>query len=168
MDTLTPQQRSERMSRVRSKDTRPERKVRSLLHALGYRFRLHVRLPGRPDIVMPRHRAVIFVHGCFWHRHPGCPNTRTPKSRVSFWTQKFEGNVQRDALVRQQLSDAGWRAMVVWECELVDTAALVCKVETFLQDARDAISGTVHGSRGPCPRDGKGGVRARRSSRARS
>jgi DNA mismatch endonuclease (patch repair protein) len=107
------------MSRIRGRDTKPELAVRSVLHRLGYRFRLHVRyLPGRPDIVLPRHRTVVLVHGCFWHRHEGCRFCYMPKTRVDFWRRKFEGNVERDRVVRRELKKIGWRVMVVWECEI--------------------------------------------------
>jgi DNA mismatch endonuclease (patch repair protein) len=119
MDKLNPEHRSWNMSRIRSRNTRPERVVRSLLHRAGFRFRLNVRtLPGSPDIVLPRHRCVIFVHGCFWHRHPGCRYCYTPKSRVDFWNKKFEANVSRDKRTGEELEKLGWRVIVVWECEI--------------------------------------------------
>ncbi len=106
------------MSRIRGRDTKPEKVVRSLLHRMGYRFRLHRRdLPGRPDIVLPKYRTVIFVHGCFWHRHPGCRYAYTPRTRVSFWKEKFRRNTARDAEARALLRKAGWRQVVVWECQ---------------------------------------------------
>jgi DNA mismatch endonuclease (patch repair protein) len=118
-DFLTPAQRSERMSRIRGSNTRPELALRRELHRLGLRFRLHPgHLPGKPDIVLPRHRAVVFVHGCFWHRHAGCPVATTPKSNVDYWLAKFSRNVARDREVAQQLVAAGWRVFVAWECEL--------------------------------------------------
>lgn len=106
------------MSRIRGRDTSPERTLRSALHRLGFRFRLNSRLPGRPDIVLPRYKTVVFVHGCFWHRHTACPLTYTPKSNVDFWRRKFDANVARDRLVRGQLRRSGWRVVTVWECEL--------------------------------------------------
>lgn len=113
------------MSRIRGRDTKPELLVRSLLHRLGYRFRLHRRdLPGTPDIVLPKYQTVIFVHGCFWHRHPDCRYAYTPKSRVEFWKEKFAANVGRDARTRRALEQAGWQVLVVWECELRDMAGL--------------------------------------------
>jgi DNA mismatch endonuclease (patch repair protein) len=113
------------MSRIRGKDTKPERVVRSLLHREGFRFRLHVReLPGRPDIVLPRHRAVVFVHGCFWHRHPGCPRAFTPSSNVEFWQKKLAANPPRDAANEKALRETGWRVVVVWECETKDAETL--------------------------------------------
>lgn len=106
------------MSRIRGRDTGPERMVRCLLHRMGLRFRLQKEgLPGRPDIVMPKWRVVILVHGCYWHRHAGCPFAYTPKSRTEFWTRKFQENVARDKLVRYRLRVLGWRVLVVWECE---------------------------------------------------
>ena len=113
------------MSRIRNRDTEPERIVRSWLHKAGYRFRLHRRdLPGTPDIVLPKHRIAIFVHGCFWHRHPGCRFAYTPKSRVEFWEKKFKENVERDQRKQKTLEDAGWRVVVVWECEIQNAAWL--------------------------------------------
>lgn len=126
-DTLTPAQRSERMSRIRSTNTKPELIVRRLLHAMGYRFRLQRKdLPGKPDIVLPRHRVAIFVHGCFWHRHPdpACRLARLPKSRLDFWVPKLEANRARDIKNEQSVLDLGWRVLTIWECEVKDTDAL--------------------------------------------
>ena len=118
MDTLTKEKRSWNMSRIRGKDTAPEVVVRSALHRLGYRFRLHgKRLPGRPDIVLPKHRVVVLVHGCFWHRHRGCKNCTTPTNNRAFWLRKLEGNVARDKVHARALRKLGWRVVVVWECE---------------------------------------------------
>lgn len=106
------------MSRVGGKNTKPELAVRRALHALGYRFRIHRRdLPGRPDIVLPRYRVAIFVHGCFWHRHPGCRKASSPKTRADFWGQKFEANVARDERNQSELVAIGWRVFTIWECE---------------------------------------------------
>lgn len=106
------------MSRIRSRDTAPERLVRSALHRAGYRFRLHRKdLPGRPDIVLPKHRTVVFVHGCFWHRHVGCQYAYVPKSRHHFWNAKFRGNLERDRRHVQALRRLGWRVVTVWECD---------------------------------------------------
>lgn len=117
-DRLTKARRSWNMSRIRGKDTTPERVVRSALHRLGYRFRLHSRkLPGRPDIVLPRHRLAVFVHGCFWHRHRGCRNCTTPTNNRRFWVAKLEGNAARDRMHMRTLRKLGWRVVVVWECE---------------------------------------------------
>jgi DNA mismatch endonuclease Vsr len=118
-DTLTSERRSWNMSRIRGRDTAPEMLLRSLLHRAGFRFRLHAKqLPGRPDVVLPRYRTAIFVHGCFWHRHPGCRNATSPTTRREFWQEKFEGNVSRDARNRAALEAAGWTVLTVWECEL--------------------------------------------------
>jgi len=118
-DSLTPERRSWNMSRIRGANTGPEKRLRSLLHRAGYRFRIHERrLPGSPDIVLPRYRTALFVHGCFWHRHPGCRNATTPGSRTDFWTAKFEATVARDHAKAAQLEAAGWQVITVWECEL--------------------------------------------------
>ena len=118
-DFLSPKERSERMSRIRSKDTSPEVALRKALHALGLRFRIHdKRLPGRPDIVLPRFSTVVLVHGCFWHRHQGCKVATTPKSNTAFWQEKFERNTTRDARNLALLQALGWRVLVAWECEL--------------------------------------------------
>ena len=125
MDSLPPERRSWNMSRIKSGDTKPERLVRSLLHRMGYRFRLHRRdLPGRPDIVLPKYRKVILVHGCYWHRHPGCRFAYTPKSNVEFWQAKFDENVSRDERQNRQLSELGWRVVTIWECETKEQDAL--------------------------------------------
>jgi len=106
------------MSRIRSRDTTPEIKVRRIAHAMGLRFRLHRRdLPGSPDVVFPRHRVALFVHGCFWHRHPGCHLAAVPKTRAEFWNTKFKNNVERDRRANEQLIELGWRVAVIWECE---------------------------------------------------
>ncbi len=107
------------MAGIRGGNTRPERRLRSALHARGFRYRLHVRgLPGRPDLVFPRYNAVVFVHGCFWHRHKGCRFTTTPTTRPDFWAEKFTANVARDELQRRELLALGWRVAVIWECAL--------------------------------------------------
>lgn len=117
-DSLTPAQRSERMSRIRSQDTKPELWVRSALHKAGFRFRLHRRdLPGRPDLVLPKYQAVIFVQGCFWHAHH-CQKGRIPGTRSDFWKAKFDANQRRDARNVRALRAAGWRVLTIWECEL--------------------------------------------------
>jgi DNA mismatch endonuclease (patch repair protein) len=118
-DRLTENQRSRNMSRIRGTNTRPEKIVRSGLHRAGLRFRLHGRgLPGRPDIVLKRHRAVVFCHGCFFHHHIGCRFATWPKTRAAFWRSKLTGNQQRDAEQVRQLAAAGWRVLVIWECAL--------------------------------------------------
>ena len=118
MDTVDRQTRSRIMSRIGSRDTQPELRVRQGLHARGFRFRLHRRdLPGKPDIVLPKHRAVILVHGCFWHGH-GCPLFRYPRSRSAWWRAKIEGNRARDRRNRRALREEGWRVLEIWECAL--------------------------------------------------
>ena len=119
-DRLSASQRSALMARIRGKDTKPELAVRSLLHAAGFRFRLHAKqLPGRPYLVLPKHRAVVFVHGCFWHRHGRCRDGRsTPGSNQDYWGPKFERNVARDRRVKQALRRRGWRVITVWECQV--------------------------------------------------
>ena len=119
MDIVNATTRSRMMSSIRGKDTKPEVLLRRKLHAAGLRFRLHVRgLPGRPDIVLPRYKAALLVHGCFWHRHKGCAKKTNPASNVAVWKAKFAENVARDARVRRTLRRAGWRVAVVWECAL--------------------------------------------------
>lgn len=119
MDVHTSEQRHRNMSAVKSKDTKPEILVRKGLHAAGYRFRLHVKdLPGNPDIVLPKYKIVIFVNGCFWHRHPGCKYASTPASNADFWKAKFEANIARDKRNYTQLEKLGWKVIVIWECEI--------------------------------------------------
>jgi DNA mismatch endonuclease (patch repair protein) len=126
--------RSEVMSRVRSTNTKPELILRSLLHRAGYRFRLHVaRLPGHPDIVLPKYRTVMFVHGCFWHQHPGCRRATIPHNRREWWEAKLSRNVERDAEVQRRLAELGWESVVVWECELGEPAALMKGFEVRLR-----------------------------------
>jgi DNA mismatch endonuclease (patch repair protein) len=118
IDKLSRERRSWNMSRIKGRDTAPERVVRSLLHRMGYRFRLHSRdLPGRPDVVLPKHSTVILVHGCFWHRHRGCKNCTTPTSNREFWIRKLEGNAERDRQRARELGQLGWRVVRIWECE---------------------------------------------------
>lgn len=142
VDRLTPERRSWLMSRIASKNTSPEMRVRRAAHSLGLRFRLHRKdLPGKPDLTFPKHKTVIFVHGCFWHRHPKCPKASTPKSNEEFWQNKFAANVARDVSVRRRLHDAGWKVITVWECETKDSKVLLeklCNVSesgiTYLED----------------------------------
>ncbi len=138
LDPLSPIQRSERMSRVRSGNTKPELVVRRMVHAMGYRYRIHgkrgkTRLPGSPDLVFGPRRKVVFVHGCFWHRHEGCPNDRPPKSRQDFWLPKLEANRQRDEVNLKLLCELGWESLVVWECELKNLPALEERLRTFIE-----------------------------------
>jgi len=128
MDILSKEKRSWNMSRILSKNTKPEMIVRSLLHRMGYRFRLHVKnLPGKPDIVLPKYKIAIFVHGCFWHRHPGCKYAYTPKSRVDFWSKKFSDNVERFKNVNRELIKLKWSILVIWECEVTKTQTIINK-----------------------------------------
>lgn len=134
MDHLTPEQRSQNMAKIKGRDTAPEMVVRRMLHKSGYRYRLHRRdLPGRPDIAFAGRRAVIFVHGCFWHQHGSdqC-RARPPRSNRDYWLPKLRRNVERDAKNRDALAAAGWRVLVVWECEVKDTQALARKLAGFL------------------------------------
>ena len=135
-DTLSRAERSRRMARIRGKDTKPELIVRRLLHSRGRRFRLHqAGLPGHPDLVFPARRAVIFVHGCFWHRHPdpACPLARLPKSKLDFWLPKLEGNARRDLATAERLARDGWRSLTVWECELAHLDEVEAKMLAFLE-----------------------------------
>ncbi|MBX7221977.1 MAG: DNA mismatch endonuclease Vsr [Blastocatellia bacterium] len=118
-DRITPSQRSQAMSKVRGKDTGIEKTVRSTLHRMGFRFRKNVSsLPGHPDIVLPKYQAVVFVHGCFWHQHPGCPKSRRPASNVDFWNSKLTANQVRDRRNIDDLEKTGWRVFIIWECEI--------------------------------------------------
>ena len=127
-DRLTPEHRSWNMSRIKSKNTKPEIVLRSLLHRSGFRFRLHdKKLPGRPDIVLPKYQSVIFVNGCFWHRHEHCKLSYTPKSRQNFWDKKFSDTVNRDQKKIKLLKESGWNVITVWECELNSNPASILK-----------------------------------------
>lgn len=122
------------MAAVRSVHTKPELAVRRLLHRLGYRYRLHgAKLPGKPDLVFSCRRKVVFVHGCFWHRHPRCRYATSPKTRADFWQKKFASNVARDRRVRRELRAAGWDVMTVWQCELKQPDKLVERIDDFLK-----------------------------------
>jgi DNA mismatch endonuclease (patch repair protein) len=133
-DVFTKSKRSEVMSRIKGCNTKPELAVRSLLHRMGYRFRLHrADLPGKPDIVLSRYKTVIFVHGCFWHRHKDCRFAYTPKSRTEFWMKKLESNVIRDIQVKSGLELLGWRVITVWECELREPEQLYSRFKTSLK-----------------------------------
>lgn len=130
MDKLTPEHRRWNMQRIRSANTKPEITVRSLLHRLGFRFRLHRKdLPGKPDIVLPKYKTVVLVHGCFWHRHPGCKCATTPGTRKDFWKRKFEDNILRDKLVREKLQELDWNIVVVWQCELSNLDVVAHRLE---------------------------------------
>ncbi|MBI1784969.1 DNA mismatch endonuclease Vsr [Candidatus Sumerlaeota bacterium] len=137
MDTLSPKRRSENMRRIKSTGMKPEMAVRRLVHRMGYRYRLHdLRLPGKPDLVFPSRRKVIFVHGCFWHQHPSsrCGIVRRPKSNRDYWNQKLKHNRERDARNRTQLRRIGWKCLVIWECQIgrIATLALRSRISRFL------------------------------------
>ncbi len=138
-DIVDSQTRSRMMSGIRGKNTKPELALRRSLHALGFRYRLHAKgIPGKPDIVLPKYRAVIFVHGCFWHRHAGCRYATVPATRPEFWAAKFEANVARDAAVQSALRETGWRVATVWECAL--------RTETSIAQTRDMVAAWLHGA----------------------
>ena len=137
MDRLSKQQRSWNMSRIRNRDTQPEKTVRSVLHRMGYRFRVNqAGLLGKPDIVLRKYRTVVFVHGCFWHRHNGCRYAYNPKSRKLFWKNKFEYNTRHDELVRRGLVHDGWHVVIIWECQVSDVDHLKGKLTSRLQSAK--------------------------------
>jgi DNA mismatch endonuclease (patch repair protein) len=148
MDTLTTEERSVRMGLVRSKNTGPELMVRQLAHAMGYRYRLHSsKLPGKPDLVFASQRKVILVHGCFWHQHGGCRNSRIPKSRLNYWKPKFARNKQRDRANKAALEDQGWQVLEIWECETRNHKELALRIKKFLRrtkrvQARQRIQAT--------------------------
>lgn len=137
-DIVSPEVRSRMMRGIKGKNTKPEIELRKLLHNAGFRYRLHRKdLPGKPDIVLPKWNAAIFVHGCFWHRHPGCSLTTTPSTREEFWKQKFEANMERDARNREALLDIGWRVAIVWECGLrKDPDSIASEVFDWLAKTR--------------------------------
>lgn len=133
-DIVSREKRSQMMASVRTRDTKPELLVRSLVHRMGFRFRVHRKdLPGSPDIVLSKHRKVVFVHGCFWHRHPGCSATTSPKSNADFWEEKFLTNMARDQRCQEALKEMDWEVLVVWECETRTHENLKRKLEAFLQ-----------------------------------
>lgn len=140
-DIVDKQTRSRMMAGIKGKDTKPELVLRRALHARGFRYRLHSKnVPGRPDLVFSKHHAIVFVHGCFWHRHEGCRYTTTPSTRPEFWQAKFDSNVIRDAAIRDQLIETGWRVATVWECSLRKTDQLATTVKLLstwlLSDSR--------------------------------
>lgn len=137
MDILSSSERSRIMGRIRSKDTQPEMIVRRLVYSLGYRYRLHWnKLPGRPDLTFTRKHKVIFVHGCFWHRHRGCSKSRLPKSNRAYWTPKLNANRARDQRTLKALARQGWDSLVIWECEIDnDLPMLESRIRAFLDDA---------------------------------
>ncbi len=137
MDIVDPARRSAMMAAIRGKDTAPEIRVRRAAHALGHRFRIHrADLPGRPDLVFPGRHKVLFVHGCYWHRHEGCRYAMMPKSNTEFWSTKFEKNKARDERVMTELVDLGWDPFVVWECETRDAKVLRERIASILGPTR--------------------------------
>lgn len=134
-DVFSKEKRSWIMGRVRGRDTGPEMTVRRMIHAMGFRFRLHRKdLPGRPDIVLPGRRKIVFVHGCFWHGHAGCPRSRRPETNKEFWDRKIDGNIKRDKKIKAELKRLGWKALVVWECRTRTPDDLMKILERFLYD----------------------------------
>lgn len=135
MDKISSEERSENMRRIRSKDTKPEMLVRRMVYKLGYRYRLHAKLPGRPDLVFSKKKKLIFIHGCFWHQHDdrNCKISRVPKSKIDYWLPKLEKNKKRDADNQIRLKELGWDFMIVWECQLRDKEELVKQVKGFLK-----------------------------------
>jgi DNA mismatch endonuclease (patch repair protein) len=144
-DRLTQKQRSILMSGVRTKHTAPELTVRSVAHRAGYRFSLHRKdLPGTPDIVFPRFKSVVFVHGCFWHQHKGCSKSTQPATRKKFWTAKLSRNMSRDAENRKKLRKTGWRVLVIWECETRNREVLAEKLKCFLDRSAPGLTHPLH------------------------
>ena len=132
-DVVTPEQRSRNMSKIKGKNTKPEMIVRSACHELGLRYRLHRKdLPGTPDLVFPKYRLCLFVHGCFWHRHPGCKYAYTPKSRLHFWLPKLAKNVERDINAQRALEVSGWRVSIIWECQTKNTDTLRTEIQKMI------------------------------------
>jgi DNA mismatch endonuclease (patch repair protein) len=137
-DKFPPEQRSKIMSRVKQRDTAPEITVRRLLHRMGYRFRLQRKdLPGNPDIVLPRHRKIIFIHGCFWHGHEGCRRAARPASNTEFWNRKIDKNMARDTRVISELKKLGWQVLTVWQCQTKDSIALQAYLTQFLESEQE-------------------------------
>lgn len=134
-DNLTAEQRKKNMSAIKSRHTKPEIIVRSTLHRLGFRFRLHdKKLPGKPDVILPKYKTVIFVHGCFWHQHKGCKRSTIPKSNTDYWIPKLTANVARDSLHKANLEKIGWSVVVIWECETKKTNDLTKRINIILKN----------------------------------
>lgn len=146
-DVFSPAKRSWIMSCVKGENTKPEIKVRSLIHAMGFRFRLHRKdLPGKPDLVFPKHKKVIFVHGCFWHQHRACTSSARPTSNTTYWDRKLERTIERDQQNIFALGNAGWQVLVLWECEIKNTENTLSILENFLMKSNnnDAEQGAAH------------------------
>ncbi len=136
-DILTVAERSERMSRIKSKNSKAEVRVRQIVHRMGFRYRLHnPTLPGKPDLVLRQHNKIIFIHGCYWHRHGKCRRLTIPESNAEFWQRKFQQNIERDQRIAKQLADLGWKVLVVWECETKDEESLKRKLKRFLSGVK--------------------------------
>ncbi len=145
MDHVPPDRRSFIMRMVKTSDTKPEVAVRKLLHGLGFRFRLRNKhLPGTPDVVLPKWRAVVLIHGCFWHRHEGCRKATTPKSSTAYWLKKFEENIRRDRDVTKRLESLGWSVCVVWQCELAEPENLARRLANFIRQGNKPESINAH------------------------
>lgn len=143
-DKISPERRSRNMAAIKSRDTKPEVAIRRLLHAAGFRFRLHRKdLPGRPDIVLPRYKTVVFVNGCFWHQHPECKLASNPSSRPEYWRAKLDRNVERDRHSYASLTNLGWKVIVVWECEIRRNASAVAEHIGNLVVTRNASENSV-------------------------
>jgi DNA mismatch endonuclease (patch repair protein) len=135
-DKFTPQERSRIMARVKSRDTAPEKMVRKILHRMGYRFRLRsAKLPGKPDVILPKHKKIVFVHGCFWHGHEGCRRSLRPASNSEYWNRKIDRNIARDARVQQELKEMGWKVLVIWQCQMRDASTVEERLEGFLNNS---------------------------------
>jgi len=136
-DIFSVEERSLIMSRVKNRDTSPEKLVRGFLHKMGFRYRLHVKkLPGNPDIVLPRHKKIIFVHGCFWHGHKDCSRATRPTSNIEFWNKKIDGNMNRDAIIQKTLKSLGWKILIIWQCQTRDKKILLELLEKFMFDEK--------------------------------
>ncbi len=148
-DVFSTQERSAIMAKVKSGNTRPELVIRSMIHRMGYRFRLHRRdLPGSPDIVLPKLRKVIFVHGCFWHGHEGCPRSARPVQNAVFWDKKLSRNIQRDNANLSKLEELGWTCLIIWTCEMKDRERVSRRLKEFLSSGLDSISAQGQAVRG--------------------
>ncbi|KQS32739.1 endonuclease [Dyadobacter sp. Leaf189] len=138
MDSLSPEKRSWNMSQIRSKDTKPEITVRKVLHSLGLRFRLgRTDIPGKPDIVLPKYKTAIYVHGCFWHRHNGCKYAYTPKSKMDFWNGKFAANIKRDNEISEKIKSTQWVQLIIWECDTRDKDRLTKILKEYFYDTKE-------------------------------
>ncbi|MFQ5432243.1 MAG: very short patch repair endonuclease [Nitrospinota bacterium] len=133
VDRFSSEKRSDIMSRIKLRDTKPEKLLRSQLHRMGFRFRNNVSyLPGKPDIVLPRYRKTIFMHGCFWHGHKGCGRAKRPVSNVNFWNRKIDNNIKRDKKVRKELKSLGWKSLVIWQCQINKMNTVTLRLRRFL------------------------------------